>query len=112
MSAATRRRRFESSTRSRRTSSARATGTRARRFCARPPKPPLGRPRQRTSRGAEAEVSAPLIFQENKMALKDFADTLPEYAKDLRLNLGSLLSDQMLGDQRKYGLLLACAHGT
>lgn len=46
------------------------------------------------------------------MSLKDFADTLPDYAKDLRLNLGSLLSDQTLGEQRKYGLLLACAHGT
>ena len=45
-------------------------------------------------------------------ALKEFADTLPDYAKDLRLNLGSILSDQLLGDQRKYGLLLACAHGT
>lgn len=46
------------------------------------------------------------------MSLKDFAGTLPDYAKDLRLNIGSLLSDQTLGDQRKYGLLLACAHGT
>ena len=46
------------------------------------------------------------------MSLKEFADTLPDYAKDLRLNISSLLSDQMLGDQRKYGLLLACAHGT
>ena len=46
------------------------------------------------------------------MSLKEFADTLPDYAKDLRLNVGSLLSDQLLGDQRKYGLLLACAHGS
>jgi alkyl hydroperoxide reductase subunit D len=46
------------------------------------------------------------------MSLKQFADTLPDYAKDLRLNMGSLLNDQLLGDQRKYGLLLACAHGT
>ena len=46
------------------------------------------------------------------MSLKEFVDTLPDYAKDLRLNMGSLLSDQVLGDQRKYGLLLACAHGT
>jgi len=46
------------------------------------------------------------------MSLKQFADTLPEYAKDLRLNLSSLLNDQTLGDARKYGLLLACAHGT
>ena len=46
------------------------------------------------------------------MSLKEFADTLPDYAKDLRLNIGSLLADQVLGDNRKYGLLLACAHGT
>ncbi len=46
------------------------------------------------------------------MSLKQFADTLPEYAKDLRLNISSLLNDQTLGDQRKYGLLLACAHGS
>ena len=46
------------------------------------------------------------------MSLKQFADTLPEYAKDLRLNIGSLLNDQTLGDDRKYGLILACAHGS
>ncbi len=46
------------------------------------------------------------------MSLKDFAETLPDYAKDLRLNLGSMLADQTLGDNRKYGLLLACAHGS
>ena len=46
------------------------------------------------------------------MSLKQFADTLPDYAKDLRLNIGSILNDQSLTDQRKYGLLLACAHGT
>lgn len=46
------------------------------------------------------------------MSLKAIADALPDFAKDLRLNLGSLLNDQTLGDQRKYGLLLACAHGT
>jgi alkyl hydroperoxide reductase subunit D len=46
------------------------------------------------------------------MSLKQFAETLPDYAKDLRLNLSSLLADQGLTDQRKYGLLLACAHGS
>ena len=46
------------------------------------------------------------------MSLKEFADTLPEYAKDLRLNISSILNDQLLGDGRKYGLLLACAHGS
>ena len=46
------------------------------------------------------------------MSLKDFADTLPAYAKDLRLNITSLLQDQLLGEPRKSGLLLACCHGT
>ena len=46
------------------------------------------------------------------MSLKDFADTLPDYAKDIRLNLTSILADQMLGEERKAGLLLACAHGS
>ena len=46
------------------------------------------------------------------MSLKSFAEALPDYAKDLRLNVSSLLSDATLTDQRKFGLLLACAHGT
>ena len=46
------------------------------------------------------------------MSLKQFADTLPDYAKDIRLNLSSILSDQLLGNERKLGLLLACAHGS
>jgi len=46
------------------------------------------------------------------MSLKTFADALPEYARDLRLNLSSMLGDQTIGDNRKYGLILACAHGT
>ncbi|MEO5772790.1 MAG: carboxymuconolactone decarboxylase family protein [Sphingomicrobium sp.] len=46
------------------------------------------------------------------MSLKQFADTLPDYAKDLRLNISSILSDQLLGENRKLGLLLACAHGS
>ncbi|MES2988751.1 MAG: carboxymuconolactone decarboxylase family protein [Pseudomonadota bacterium] len=46
------------------------------------------------------------------MSLKTFAESLPDFAKDIRLNVGSLVNDQTLGDQRKYGLILACAHGT
>ena len=46
------------------------------------------------------------------MSLKQFADSLPDHAKDLRLNMSSLLNDQSLTDQRKFGLLLACAHGS
>jgi alkyl hydroperoxide reductase subunit D len=46
------------------------------------------------------------------MSLKDFAGTLPDYAKDIRLNVGSLLNEAHLPDQQKYGLLLTCAHAT
>jgi alkyl hydroperoxide reductase subunit D len=46
------------------------------------------------------------------MSLKQFAESLPDYAKDIRLNLTSILSDQLLGEERKAGLLLACAHGS
>ena len=46
------------------------------------------------------------------MSLKDLAAALPDFAKDIRLNVSSLLNDQTLGDQRKYGLLLTCAHGS
>lgn len=46
------------------------------------------------------------------MALKDFAGTLPDFAKDIRLNVGSLLNETVLNDQRKYGTFLACAHAT
>jgi lipoyl-dependent peroxiredoxin subunit D len=46
------------------------------------------------------------------MSLKDFAGTLPDFAKDIRLNVGSLLNEAVLNDQRKYGLFLACAHAT
>jgi alkyl hydroperoxide reductase subunit D len=46
------------------------------------------------------------------MSLREFADALPDYARDLRLNIAALLDDPCLTDQRKYGLILACAHGT
>ena len=39
------------------------------------------------------------------MSLKEFADTLPDYAKDLRLNLGSILTDQLIGEERKFAAL-------
>ena len=46
------------------------------------------------------------------MSLKQFAEALPDYAKDIRLNLGSILSDQLIGNERKNALLLTCAHGS
>lgn len=44
------------------------------------------------------------------MSLADLAQTLPDHAKDLRLNLSSLMTDATLSDQQKFGTLLACAH--
>lgn len=46
------------------------------------------------------------------MSIAALAQTIPDYAKDLRLNIGSLLGETTLNDQRKYGLLVACAHAT
>jgi alkyl hydroperoxide reductase subunit D len=46
------------------------------------------------------------------MSLQLLADSLPEHARDLKLNIAALLGDRIIGDNRKYGLLLACAHGT
>jgi len=45
-------------------------------------------------------------------ALKQFADVLPDYAKDIRPNPGSILSNQLVSNDRKNALLLACAHGS
>ncbi len=44
------------------------------------------------------------------MSLVDLAKSLPDYAKDIRLNVSSLMGDATLTDQQKYGLALACAH--
>jgi lipoyl-dependent peroxiredoxin subunit D len=44
------------------------------------------------------------------MSLDALRDALPEYAKDQKLNLGSLASDATLTDQQKWGAFLAAAH--
>jgi alkyl hydroperoxide reductase subunit D len=46
------------------------------------------------------------------MSVNDLARTLPDFAKDLRLNVSSLLQEQGLTAQQKYGTLVACAHAT
>ena len=43
------------------------------------------------------------------MALQDLRDALPAYAKDLKLNLGSLSTETSLNDQQKWGTFLSCA---
>jgi alkyl hydroperoxide reductase subunit D len=46
------------------------------------------------------------------MSVNDLARTLPDYAKDIRLNISSLLQDASLSDQQKFGTLVACAHAS
>jgi alkyl hydroperoxide reductase subunit D len=47
---------------------------------------------------------------EQSMPINELASTLPEYAKDLRLNISALLAETTLSDQQKYGLFVACSH--
>ena len=44
------------------------------------------------------------------MSLDALKNELPEYAKDLKLNLSSLARDTDLDDQKKWGTFLASAH--
>jgi alkyl hydroperoxide reductase subunit D len=43
------------------------------------------------------------------VTLEQLRETLPGYAKDLKLNLGSLLTDTLLTEQQRWGALLATA---
>ena len=44
------------------------------------------------------------------MSLEALKSSLPDYAKDLKLNIGSLANETLLTDQQKYGCFLAVAH--
>ncbi|MGF1607359.1 MAG: carboxymuconolactone decarboxylase family protein [Rhodothalassiaceae bacterium] len=46
------------------------------------------------------------------MALKDLKGLLPDYAKDLKLNLSSLAEEETLTAQQRLGTFLACALAT
>lgn len=43
------------------------------------------------------------------MSLEALSARIPDFAKDVRLNLSSMLRDEVLSDEKKWGLLLACA---
>ena len=43
------------------------------------------------------------------MTIDALRDQIPDYAKDIRLNLGSLMNETVLTDQQKYGALFASA---
>jgi len=44
------------------------------------------------------------------MSLDALKDRLPDYAKDLKLNLSSLARETVLDEQKKWGAFLAAAH--
>jgi alkyl hydroperoxide reductase subunit D len=46
------------------------------------------------------------------MSIDELKDSIPEFAKDVRLNLTSMASDETLDTQTKYGLFLASAIAT
>ncbi|WP_370336478.1 carboxymuconolactone decarboxylase family protein [Parvularcula marina] len=43
------------------------------------------------------------------MSIESLREQLPDYAKDIRLNLSSLVNETLLNDQQKYGTFLATA---
>lgn len=46
------------------------------------------------------------------MSIDVLKSQLPEYAKDVKLNLSNLANDETLTDQQKWGTFLACALAT
>ena len=46
------------------------------------------------------------------MTIEALKERIPDFAKDVRLNLSSLASDETLDEQTKYGLLVATAIAT
>lgn len=46
------------------------------------------------------------------MSIDGLKGALPEFAKDIKLNLGSLVTTSSLGEQQLWGTLLACAVAT
>lgn len=46
------------------------------------------------------------------MSIDALKSQIPDYAKDVKLNLSSLANDESLSDQQKWGTFLACALAT
>jgi alkyl hydroperoxide reductase subunit D len=46
------------------------------------------------------------------MSIEALKQQLPDFAKDVRLNLSGIVNDETLAPETKYGLLLACAIAT
>jgi alkyl hydroperoxide reductase subunit D len=64
--------------------------------------------------GSQPNLFAPIFITERKisMSLQSLKDRLPDYAKDLKLNLGSLAAETLLNDTLKAGTFIAAAFGS
>lgn len=91
---------------------ARATGRRAKRSSRQLPNPAPG------AAGVPSSRARPLIpkgmgVAESKeshiMTIEALKDCLPEYARDLKLNLSSLAQESLLTPQQRSGAFVACA---
>jgi alkyl hydroperoxide reductase subunit D len=61
----------------------------------------------------ERDPLAPFSLEgECALPIESLKNRLPAFAKDVKLNLSSMLSDESLPQQQRYGLLLACAIAT
>ena len=45
-------------------------------------------------------------------SISEIKDVMPDYAKDLKLNLSSLANNPGMTDQQVYGTALACAYAS
>jgi alkyl hydroperoxide reductase subunit D len=46
------------------------------------------------------------------MSIGTLKNSIPDYAKDIKLNLSTLVNEDILTDQQKWGCFLACALNT
>ena len=46
------------------------------------------------------------------MTIDSLKSSMPDFAKDVKLNLSNISGDESLTDQQKYGLMVACAIAT
>jgi len=46
------------------------------------------------------------------VSLEALRETIPDYAKDIRINLSQITNDTLLSEQQKWGALLAAAYAT
>ena len=57
-------------------------------------------------------MARPALRKKNYMSLETVLDSIPQYAKDIRVNLGNVLKQTELTPQQLWGTAVACAIAT